>query len=169
MLSSMAYKNASSLPHSVRVTLFRLFHPLFLRSCLSEWFPSTAWAASGPSATRRKTETWRPASAPPSPSSTLSPTVSSPRSSGRPRPALPLPPPSPPPPLTSRTPPRPPAHLAALTPVLHSGHASSRGGSILLRSEPKHSNHFVTSSNINEQRHNIYVFILFPPCRSAIS
>lgn len=43
---------------------------LCLRSSLSEWCPFTAWAASGLSGTRRKTETWHRPCAPPFPSST---------------------------------------------------------------------------------------------------
>lgn len=43
---------------------------LCLRSSLSEWCPFTAWAASGLSGTRRKTETWHQPCAPPFPSST---------------------------------------------------------------------------------------------------
>lgn len=109
------------------------------RNCLSKRCPSTAWAASGPSATRRRTEAWRPPSAPPSPSSTPSPTASSPPSSARPLPALPLPLPShrPPPPLPPCTPPLPRAHLAALTQAPPTEHAPSRGGSLLLRSGSK--------------------------------
>lgn len=101
-------------------------HCLSLRICLSEWCPSTAWAASGPSVTRKKIETWHPPSEPPSPSSTLSPTVSSPRSSARPRPVLQLPLPSHrlSPPLASCTPPLPRAHPAARTPAPPKEHAS---------------------------------------------
>lgn len=108
-----------------------------LRNCLSEWCPSTVWAASGPSATRRKTEIWRPPSAPPSPSSTPSPTVSSPPCCARPLPALPHPLPShhPAPPLPSCTRPRLRTRLTVLTPAPPTERGSSRGGSLLLRSE----------------------------------
>lgn len=117
-----------SVPHS------RL---LCLRNSLSEWFPSTAWAASGLSATRKRTESWRPPCVQPFPSSTRWPTVSSPPFSARWLPVLPPhrpcrrpapPPPSCTPPLT-RTP------LTLLTPAPPTEHASSRGGSPLLRSE----------------------------------
>lgn len=112
--------------------LMTIFSP---RTCLSKWSPSTAWAASGPNVTKKKTETWHQRSAPPSPSLTLSPTVSSPHSSAHPRTSLPLPPlachllcP-----LTSCTPPLLRAHLASCAPAPVTEHASSRGGSLLHR------------------------------------
>lgn len=54
---------------------------LLPRNCSRRWCPTTAWAPSGPSGTRRARSTWRPPSAPLSPSSTVWPTVSSPPAS----------------------------------------------------------------------------------------
>lgn len=90
-----------------------------LRSCLLKWCPSTAWAVSGRSVTRRIAETWRPPSAPPSPSSTLSPTGSSPPSFVRCLPVLPLLLLShhPARPLPFCTPPLPRTRLILLTPA----------------------------------------------------
>lgn len=110
---------------------------LCLRNSLSEWFPSTAWAASGLSATRKRTESWRPPCVQPFPSSTRWPTVSSPPFSARWLPVLPprrpcrRPAPLPP----SCTPPLTWTHRTLLTPAPPTEHASSRGGSPLLRSE----------------------------------
>lgn len=103
---------------------------VLLRNCSSECCPSTAWAVSGPSVTRKKTETWHPPSAPPSPSLTPSPTVSSPHSSVRPYPALWLPLLShrPGPRLPSCIPPLARAHLPARRPAPPTEHESSRGG-----------------------------------------
>lgn len=109
---------------------------IYLRNSLSKWCPFTAWAASGPSVTRKKTETWRPPCVQPFPSSTQWPTVSSPPFSARSplvlqrhhlchRPAAP--PPSCTPPLTW-------THRTLLTPAPPTELASSRGGSPLLRS-----------------------------------
>lgn len=55
---------------------------LLPRSCSRRWCPTTAWAPSGPSGTRRARSTWHPPSAPLSPSSTAWPTASSPPASG---------------------------------------------------------------------------------------
>lgn len=110
---------------------------LCLRNSLSEWFPSTAWAASGLSATRRRTGTWRPPCVRPSASSTRWPTASSPPSSARSLPVLPLHRPChhPARPCPSRTPPLTWTHLTLLTPAPPTERASSRGGSPLLRWE----------------------------------
>lgn len=109
---------------------------LCLRNSLSEWFLFTAWAASGLSATRKRTETWRPACVQPFPSSTRWPTVSSPPFSAHPLLVLPLHRPChrPAPPPPSSTPPLTWTHLTLLTPAPPTEHASSRGGSPLLRS-----------------------------------
>lgn len=111
-----------------------LLHPcrVCLRSSSSEWCPSTAWAASGLSATRKKTASWRPPCAQPSPSSTRWPTASSPPFSAHLLPALPVHRPClrPTPPPPSCTPPRTWTRLTAAPP---SEHAPSRGGSPLLR------------------------------------
>lgn len=119
------------LPSPLWVFHCRLSPCVSLRSCLSTWCRSTAWAASGLSGTRRKTGAWRPPSAPPSPSSTPSPTASSPPSSARPLLAPPPPHLTPPPPRSPPPPPRTP--LAALIQAPPTERTSSRGGSLLLR------------------------------------